>query len=80
MKHFAFNLFDMNCDGFICENDVLTLLNSMRTCACLPYLYKDLTLIEKVLWQKQQDLLASDPVIDMKTNRIHDVEQYLQRI
>ena len=52
----------------------------MRTCACLPYLYKDLTLIEKVLWQKQQDLLASDPVIDMKTNRIHDVEQYLQRI
>ena len=70
LKQFAFNLFDMNCDGFICENDILTLLNSMRTCSCLPYLYKDLILIEKLLYHKQQDILNSDPIIDSKTNEI----------
>jgi Ca2+-binding EF-hand superfamily protein len=45
LKQFAFNLFDMNCDGFICENDVVAMLNSMRTCACLPHLYKDLIIV-----------------------------------
>jgi hypothetical protein len=42
----------MNCDGFICENDILALVNSMRTCTVLPFLYKDVILIMKVLYQK----------------------------
>jgi Ca2+-binding EF-hand superfamily protein len=52
IKMFAFNLFDMNCDGFICENDVMALLNSVRNSDILQYIYKDLILLMKLLFVK----------------------------
>jgi hypothetical protein len=52
MKMFAFNLFDMNCDGFICENDVMALLNNVRDSPILEHIYKDLILLMKLLFVK----------------------------
>ena len=51
---FAFNLFDMNCDGFICENDVMALLNSVKDAEILQHIYKDLILLMKLLYVKQE--------------------------
>jgi len=60
MKMFAFNLFDINCDGFICENDVVALLNSVRSSPILEHLYKDLIVLMKILYVKQEQILYSD--------------------
>jgi hypothetical protein len=52
LKMFAFNLMDMNCDGFICQNDLFSLVEDLRNSSILRNLYKDIFLLDKFLAAK----------------------------
>ena len=76
---FAFNLFDMNCDGYICENDLFSLVYALRHSDCLPLIHQDIAVLYQILHRRNQEILDHDPAIDHDTAEIIDLEGFLKR-
>jgi hypothetical protein len=76
---FAFNLFDMNCDGYICENDLFSLVYALRHSECLPLIHQDIAVLYQILHRRNQEILDHDPAIDHDTAEIIDLEGFLKR-
>ena len=79
LRQFAFNLFDMNCDGYICENDLFSLVHALRHSDCLPLIYSDIAVLYNILHRRNQEIMDQDTAVDHDTGEIIDLETFLKR-
>ena len=81
LKHFAFNLFDMNCDNAVCEADLFSYLRNLKDDEFFrKIMHQDITDIQKSLVRKKEELKLNDPVFDNaneKKSRIKNLEAFL---
>jgi len=82
-KHFAFQVYDMNCDESLDQTDMFSFIKDVKNdglfnSAC----YKDIQDIQTYLDLKQTKIHLADPVLDqtdLKKPKIKDIEVFLDK-